>query len=470
MNSIIVGKYNTAIVALTALLVIGSVFVAVPTAYAQYDDFSTGGGLYDDFATGGGFYDDFSTGGGYYDNVAVGGSYYDDVPRTGTWYDDVPRTGTYYDDVPRSGTYYDDVARTASTPAGTVYNPSTGVYETVRTAASNGSFYVPTAYESGASYGSAYNRPTYSNPSSFYAAAAYSLPSYQQPRYEQPRPQYTQQQPTYQQSHYQQPSYQQPSYSNVNNTSNYCTNGSCNYADSSFVDNSINHSFNNPATVTTIYPVTAQPIVQYQIPQITYPLYNYTTPTYPVYNQNVYCTITASPTYIQNGQASYLSWTSNGSSAFLSDGIGAVTAQGTLAVRPDTNRTYTLTVYGQGGSNTCSVTISVSGQAPYVSLNQIPYTGFDLGPIGNTLYWFALAGIAMAAAYFALNLKNGVMAFAGSMSSARVNHAAAPVIAHVAPVTHTPAAPARVNHQEMQDTMFITRGKDGTPRIVINRA
>ena len=36
---------------------------------------------------------------------------------------------------------------------------------------------------------------------------------------------------------------------------------------------------------------------------------------------------------------------------------------------------------------------------PYVSLNQVPYTGLDLGPVGTVLYWGFLAAWCLLAAY-----------------------------------------------------------------------
>ncbi len=111
------------------------------------------------------------------------------------------------------------------------------------------------------------------------------------------------------------------------------------------------------------------------------------------------CTITANPVNIQNGSSSYLSWTSTGaSSAYLNDGLGNVAPNGSLTVRPENSRNYILTVIGSNGAQqTCTTFLSVSGS--YLPLNQIPYTGFDLGPIGNTMYWFALALFAVAAGY-----------------------------------------------------------------------
>ena len=38
----------------------------------------------------------------------------------------------------------------------------------------------------------------------------------------------------------------------------------------------------------------------------------------------------------------------------------------------------------------------------YVEISQLPYTGFDFGPLGNALYFSVLALIAVSAAYAAL--------------------------------------------------------------------
>src|SRR3989344_8536887 len=99
---------------------------------------------------------------------------------------------------------------------------------------------------------------------------------------------------------------------------------------------------------------------------------------YPTY-QSLSCSLTASPSTIQNGGSSNLSWTSFGaSSASLSDGLGNVSTNGSLSVRPETSRNYTLTVRDTyGRTNTCNAWVSTSGS--YISLSQVPYTGFDFG-------------------------------------------------------------------------------------------
>src|SRR3989338_8362471 len=221
-----------------------------------------------------------------------------------------------------------------------------------------------------------------------------SYPSY--PSYPPQRPQPQQPQPYV----YNYPS----SNTNVNTITN--TNTNVNNVDNS--NNSINNSFNS--SVARVTPVSSYP-VQYPV-QYTFPPTYVPTPTY----HNTYCTLTASPSYIQNGQASYLSWTSYGAtSAWLSDGIGMVAPNGTLAVRPNQSMTYTLTVSGFGGTRTCQAYVNVSGAAPYVALSQIPYTGFDLGTLGNTMYWLGLLSFAVAAAYLVLYYRGGASIFLPSI-------------------------------------------------------
>ena len=210
--------------------------------------------------------------------------------------------------------------------------------------------------------------------------------------------------------------------------------------------NIVNSNNSNLNSTTSVFPVAQTPVtypVQYVYSQYSqptyqsYPIYTptYTYPTYTPTYGNVYCTITASPGSIANGQTAYLTWSAPGAtSAWLSDGIGAVSTNGSLAVRPNFSKTYTLTVSGynsysgysgyggyiygsgitgQGGTNTCSTYVTVSGiAAPYVALSQIPYTGFDFGPVGNTLYWLSLLSFAVASAYLLVYYKGGAMVLA----------------------------------------------------------
>ena len=101
-----------------------------------------------------------------------------------------------------------------------------------------------------------------------------------------------------------------------------------------------------------------------------YPSYHYTYScadqglqgTYPnCYRHQVepVCGISASDSSIDRGDSTVLHWTSeNATSASLSD-YGSVSTGGSRTVSPSNTTTYTLRVYGQGGSDTCSVTVHV---------------------------------------------------------------------------------------------------------------
>lgn len=141
-----------------------------------------------------------------------------------------------------------------------------------------------------------------------------------------------------------------------------------------------------------------------------------------------------------------LRWTSsNASSAYLS-GVGTVPLWGTQAVSALYDRTFTLTVYGNGESQSCEVFVSGTGSYgypygyqypnyqypaqypqfsasyPYISLTQIPYTGIDFGSAGNALYWAALLAFALAGGYL-LVYQAGVMrlSFVGEVKLAMHN-------------------------------------------------
>ncbi|MBI5644589.1 hypothetical protein HY970_00660 [Candidatus Kaiserbacteria bacterium] len=256
----------------------------------------------------------------------------------------------------------------------------------------------------------------------------------------------------------------------TNTTTNTCVNHSCN---TTITDNSINGSFNDQSiNVATLTPVTPQPIIQYTIPQY---------PTYPTYSvqQAPYCVITITNYGTYYSQAT-LSWSSiNATSASIS-GVGSVPVSGTRVVSGG-NQIYTLTVWGPGGSATCQTQYSsVAPQAPYVSLSQIPYTGFDFGPVGNAIYWTALISLAAGGAYLMIFYRGGVLALASSMIGARKNEMpsatilseevvarAVPVEVIAAPVL---AALPTMSMHGTKDSMAIALGDNGIPRLVINRA
>ena len=264
----------------------------------------------------------------------------------------------------------------------------------------------------------------------------------------------------------------------------------------------------NTAPVTPVYTTPPQHLVQYVSPQtysypnyVTYPSYQYPSYQYPTYyptQQNTYCTITASPTSVQNGQAAYLSWTSYGaSSAWLSDGLGVVASNGSLTVRPNVSTTYTLTVSGYGGTRTCQAYVNVSGAYPYVSLTQIPYTGLDFGAFGNAVYWLGLLSFAISGAYLVLYYRGGAANFAHSILGSRrtmsasaekapamFSRAVAPSYAKASEGKPKASAPVRAEKRSLEnlpvartmqapkDSMtFAAATKEGeNPRIIVTRS
>ena len=265
-----------------------------------------------------------------------------------------------------------------------------------------------------------------------------------------------------------QPVRPQPTPSNtVNTNTNTCLYNSCN---TSYTDNSINGSFNT--NTAPIYQATAQPIIQYVYPQ------TYT-------QQAPFCSITIGQGY-QTGMTN-LTWSSSGAtSAYISPNVGTVNVNGTTNIYSYGNAVYTLTVSGPGGSYTCrtqSYIAPIAPIAPYVSLSQIPYTGFDFGPVGNALYWMGLLAFAVAGAYLAVYYQGGALALAGNMLGGRTvsysetttETVPAPVEVEVAhEVAHE--APAvlfnlpTMSAASTKDSMTVAHTADGVPRIVITRS
>src|SRR3989344_618127 len=106
-----------------------------------------------------------------------------------------------------------------------------------------------------------------------------------------------------------------------------------------------------------------------------------------VYNPRPSCSISANPSSIQGGGSSTLFWSStNATSASINRGIGSVPTNGSYGVSPSVTKTYTLTVYGPGGSANCQTAITVQQQqAPSCTIsanpNSVQYGG------SSTLTW-----------------------------------------------------------------------------------
>ena len=215
------------------------------------------------------------------------------------------------------------------------------------------------------------------------------------------------------------------------------------------------------------------------------------------------CTIHASNAYSTGygyNQPMTLSWSSqNATKGYISPNVGNVQPQGSVTVYPTGYTTYTLTVYGPGGSATCQTaasyatsyiaqnpiyTASPAPIAPYVSLSQIPYTGFDFGPFGNAMYWAVLFSVAAAAAYLFVYFLPGRRTFAfANVSGSKKNEAFtdkdlqtvfqsnfSPMVA-LEPETESVTAlelPKMESNRLTTDSMIVDRSS-GAPRIIIAR-
>ena len=84
-------------------------------------------------------------------------------------------------------------------------------------------------------------------------------------------------------------------------------------------------------------------------------------------------TLKASPTTVNPGQSSTLTWTStNAVTCTIDPEIGSVSANGSITVTPDQITTYIVTATGPGGTITRSVTVSIT--PPAVTLTASPTT------------------------------------------------------------------------------------------------
>jgi peptidoglycan-associated lipoprotein len=76
-------------------------------------------------------------------------------------------------------------------------------------------------------------------------------------------------------------------------------------------------------------------------------------------------TLNATPSSIQSGQTSTLSWSStNATDLDIEPGVGKVAPQGSTPATPTESTTYTITATGAGGSATASASVEVTHPAP----------------------------------------------------------------------------------------------------------
>ena len=76
-------------------------------------------------------------------------------------------------------------------------------------------------------------------------------------------------------------------------------------------------------------------------------------------------TLQASPSSINKGESSTLSWNSTDATQLsIAPDVGAVTAQGSTQVTPSDTTTYTITATGPGGSANATATVNVAAPPP----------------------------------------------------------------------------------------------------------
>jgi hypothetical protein len=83
--------------------------------------------------------------------------------------------------------------------------------------------------------------------------------------------------------------------------------------------------------------------------------------------------ISANSQTIQAGQPATLAWSStNADTATIDQGIGNVSANGSLSVSPTQTTTYTITATGHGGTVTSSTSVTVTNPAPTATISANP--------------------------------------------------------------------------------------------------
>jgi hypothetical protein len=154
------------------------------------------------------------------------------------------------------------------------------------------------------------------------------------------------------------------------------------------------------------------------------------------------CDMQASPSSIVRGKTATISWTStNTTSASFDQGISATTTSGSFEVKPTTTTTYTGTFTATDGKTvSCNTTVRVTSSGGggkcincdddddkettvkkdkeeesdptfvlgktitrtggSITLDQVPYTGFEAGPFTTALFWFGVLVASILIVHF----------------------------------------------------------------------
>jgi len=146
------------------------------------------------------------------------------------------------------------------------------------------------------------------------------------------------------------------------------------------------------------------------------------------------CELTASERSIKAGQAVRLSWkSSNADTVVLRDNHGTKLVDadrrdrdlhsGSMVVNPTKDTKYTLTIDNGSRKRDCEVEVKVGGltviedrdQQPIVNgitLTEVPYTGFEAGPVLTVMFYLLLGAWAAYLSYFFVARKGAEVAVA----------------------------------------------------------
>jgi hypothetical protein len=165
------------------------------------------------------------------------------------------------------------------------------------------------------------------------------------------------------------------------------------------------------------------------------------------------CAMSISPSRVSRGGTATLTWTSTEIvSASIDQGIGNVAVNDSTNVTVNSNTTYTGTFIDDTQNTiTCAASVSIKGgggkctncggdddddpepsivlgktitkAGSFITLNQVPYTGFKAGPLLTTVFWLSVLLISVGIAYILTRYKPFArlqLAFSGE-STAQTN-------------------------------------------------
>jgi hypothetical protein len=171
----------------------------------------------------------------------------------------------------------------------------------------------------------------------------------------------------------------------------------------------------------------------------------------------------ASDKDVEEGDKVTLSWeTSRGQELLIKDNHGEEILdsndddevdEGSIVVYPKKDTTYTLKVEGKSNkTDSCTVKVNVDDEVTVttvrdrqpvttITFRDVPYTGFDAGPMLAGLFYALLAAWALVASYIVVIKKGSVMGFSlATVGMAQGASYKAPVVARTA----TPVAPSNL--------------------------